>query len=162
MKLYKLYKFKLTYIKYISSLLLFIILLLNINHNYSVKLKIEKDPFAVLGIDDINPKQILEELDKIDRKKHKNINYSSIKLKTIDDLPDFLQKNNLNENEGIEILSKFLIHDDITLKKYGVVYDISGFDGIPSDESRSSKGNENRLIQRARSSANVYVSRIIK
>lgn len=131
--------------------------------SYSNQLKIssEKDPFEVLGIENINPKKLLEEIDKEDNKKYYNsYTNKNIKLKVIEDLPEFLQNNNLYENEGLEILSKFLIQDDITLKKYGVVYDISGFDGIPIDETRSSKGSENRLIQRSRSTANIFVSLI--
>ena len=115
-----------------------------------------KDPFDALGIPDINPKQMLEELDKED--KPKGPVKEKVQLKTIDDLPNFLQKSNLNEDEGIEILTRFLIQDDLTLKKYGVVYDQTGFDGIPSDEARAPFGTEERLSQRARSAANIHVS----
>ena len=116
------------------------------------KLQLNKDPFDALGIPDINPKQMIEELDSEEKPKQ---NEQKVQLKTIDDLPNFLQKSNLNEDEGIEILTRFLIQDDITLKKYGVIYDQTGFDGIPLDETRAPFGTEERLSQRARSAANI-------
>jgi hypothetical protein len=119
--------------------------------------KANKDPFDALGIPDINPKTMLEELDKEDNKS-KEPEKEKVQLRTIDDLPNFLQKSSLNETEGIEILTRFLIQDDLTLKKYGVVYDQTGFDGIPKDEARSPFGTEERLTQRARSAANINVS----
>jgi len=118
--------------------------------------KVNKDPFDALGIPDINPKTMLEELDKEDKSKEPE--KEKVQLRTIDDLPNFLQKSSLNETEGIEILTRFLIQDDLTLKKYGVVYDQSGFDGIPKDEAKSPFGTEERLTQRARSAANINVS----
>lgn len=122
----------------------------------SSKIQMNKDPFEALGIPDINPKNLLEELDK----EEKPVNEKPrAQLRTIDDLPNFLQKSNLTEDEGIEILTRFLIQDDLTLKKYGVIYDQTGFDGIPRDEARAPLGTEERLIQRARSGANIYVSK---
>lgn len=115
-----------------------------------------KDPFDVLGIPDINPKKMLEEIESETKLGEKD-NAEKVQLRTIEDLPNFLQKSNLNEDEGIQILTRFLIQDDITLKKYGVVYDQTGFDGIPKDEARSPFGTEDRLIQRARSAANILV-----
>lgn len=115
---------------------------------------LNKDPFEALGIPDINPKKLMEELDKENKKSLTK--ETKPKLNTIEDLPSFLQKNNLTEDEGVEILTKFLIHDDISLKKIGVVYDQSGFDGINTDEEISAKGTEERLNQRARSSANLF------
>lgn len=122
---------------------------------YSVLSKnLNKDPFEALGIPDINPKKLMEEMDKENKKLI--MKEPKPKLNTIEDLPTFLQKNNLTEDEGVEILTKFLIHDDIALKKICVVYDQSGFDGINSDEEISAKGTEERLNQRARSSANLF------
>lgn len=118
------------------------------------KLASHKDPFDALGIPDINPKQMLEELDKEEKPVEPE---KKAQLRSIDDLPNFLSKSNLSEDEGIEILTRFLIQDDLTLKKYGVVYDQSGFDGIPKDESKAPLGTEERLIQRARSAANIHV-----
>lgn len=115
-----------------------------------------KDPFDVLGIPDINPKKMLEEIESESRANEK-VTTEKVQLKTIEDLPNFLQKSNLNEDEGIQILTRFLIQDDITLKKYGVVYDQTGFDGIPKDEARSPFGTDDRLIQRARSTATLMV-----
>lgn len=140
--------------KYSTKLILLLSCLVIITSKYQVS-KVNKDPFDALGIPDINPKKMLEELDKEDKPKEPE--KEKAQLKTIDDLPNFLQKSNLNEDEGIEILTRFLIQDDLTLKKYGVVYDQTGFDGIPKDEARAPFGTEERLVQRARSAANIQV-----
>ena len=118
----------------------------------------EKDPFKSLGIPDLNPKALLEELEVETAKKDPKKDPKGLpQLKTIDDLPNFLKNSNLNEEEGIKTLTRFLIQDDFTLKKYGVVYDQSGFDGITSGERIAPIGTEERLMQRARSAANIWV-----
>ena len=122
----------------------------------------DRDPFNALGIPDLNPKTLLMEIDQENNKnKPKN---EAPQLKTIDDLPNFLQKSNLSEDEGIKVLTRFLIQvkiniiqDDLTLKKYGVVYDQSGFDGLPKAEPLAPIGTDERLVQRARSAANIWV-----
>jgi hypothetical protein len=55
------------------------------------------------------------------------------------------------------ILTRFLIQDDFQLKKYGVVYDQSGFDGLTSGELIAPIGTEERVQQIARSAANIWV-----
>lgn len=116
----------------------------------------DSDPFRSLGIPDLNPKQLLEELDTSHSKKNKIEEVP--RLRSIQDLPNFLKNSKLNEDEAIAVLTRFLIQDDITLKKYGVVYDQSGFDGIQANEKISPIGTEERLIQRARSAANIWVN----
>jgi hypothetical protein len=128
-------------------ILLKTILILGISSN-------EKDPFATLGIPEINTQELLKDLDS-EKSEKKN---SLPKLRTIDDLPNFLKSSNLNEEEGINILTRFLIQDDFTLKKYGVVYDQTGFDGIATGEPIAPIGTEERLTQRSRSAANLFVS----
>jgi hypothetical protein len=115
----------------------------------------DSDPFKSLGIPDLNPKQLLEELDAAHNKNHNNEQIP--KLSAIEDLPNFLKNSRIKEDEAIKVLTRFLIQDDITLKKYGVVYDQSGFDGIHNTEKISPIGTEERLIQRARSGANIWV-----
>ena len=116
----------------------------------------EKDPFKSLGIPDLNPKALLSELED-DNKNSKNNQKTAPQLKSIDDLPNFLKSSNLNEEEGVKVLTRFLIQDDFTLKKYGVVYHQSGFDGIGSGERIAPIGSEERLMQRSRSAANIWV-----
>jgi len=115
----------------------------------------DSDPFRSLGIPDLNPKQILEELDSSPSQITKNEEVP--RLRSIEDLPKFLKNTKINEEEAIQVLTRFLIQDDLTLKKYGVVYDQSGFDGIQANEKISPVGTEERLIQRARSAANIWV-----
>jgi hypothetical protein len=118
----------------------------------------DKDPFKSLGIPDLNPKQLLQELEEENSKKQDNSNKNNLPhLKSIDDLPNFLKNSNLNEEEAIKILTRFLIQDDFTLKKYGVVYDQTGFDGLTSGERIAPVETEERLMQRARSAANIWV-----
>ncbi len=119
----------------------------------------ERDPFRSLGIPDLNPKALLSEIEEETNTKYsKKSNKKSLpQLRTIDDLPNFLKNSNLNEEDGVKVLTRFLIQDDFTLKKYGVVYDQTGFDGITSGERMAPIGTEERLMQRARSSANIWV-----
>jgi hypothetical protein len=138
----------------VGSLLLF---LTNVEGSSSMN---DKDPFRSLGIPDLNPKQLLNEIEEESKKKEKPESKLP-QLKTIEDLPNFLKNSNLNEDDGIKILTRFLIQDDFTLKKYGVVYDQSGFDGITSGEHIAPIGTEERLIQRARSAANIWVNYVI-
>lgn len=49
-----------------------------------------------------------------------------------------------------------MIQDDYTLKKFGVVYDQTGFDGLNKDENIMPIGTEERLIQRSKSAANIW------
>ena len=126
------------------------------NYAQSVKFNVEeKDPFKSLGIPDLNPKQLLDEIDNHSKKKTEKD--SVPQLKSIDDLPNFLKNSKLNEEEGIKVLTRFLIQDDFTLKKYGVVYDQTGFDGISQHEKIAPVGTEERLQQRARSASNIWV-----
>lgn len=112
------------------------------------------DPFKSLGIPDLNSEQLLEEVD-ISKKKVKL--EGPVKLSSIDDLPNFLKNTNLNEEDALKVLTRFLIQDDLTLKKFGVVYDQTGFDGIQTSQKISPVGTEERSLQRARSSANLWV-----
>ena len=109
------------------------------------------DPFAALGIPDLSPKRVMEEIEvKTDKSK------GPPQLRTMEDLPNFLKNTNVNEDDGIKVLTRFLIQDDFTLKKYGVVYDQTGFDGLGKDEMIAGIGTEERLSQRAKSSSNIW------
>jgi len=112
------------------------------------------DPFAALGIPDLSPKRVMDEIDK--KAEDPRNNKSIPQLKSMEDLPNFLKLSNINEEDGIKILTRFLIQDDFTLKKYGVVYDQTGFDGLGKEEIIAPIGTEERLNQRAKSSANIW------
>ena len=117
----------------------------------------ENNILGEFDIEEINPKKFLEEIER-ENQKQKKQETKQHNLNSIEDLPNFLQNNNLNEDEGVELLSKFLIQDDISIKKIGVIYDHTGFDALNSDEVPSPRGTEERLIQRTKSAANIYVS----
>lgn len=112
------------------------------------------DPFAALGIPDLSPRKVMEEIEE--KKGPTKIKKKLPQLKSMEDLPNFLKMSNVNEEEGIKILTRFLIQDDFTLKKYGVVYDQTGFDGLSKDEIIAPIGTEERLNQRSKSSANIW------
>ena len=96
---------KINFIIYLSFILLSFLKCLNLK--LKPKLRNEKDPFNALGIPDLDPKSLLAEIDK---ENNNNIPIKEIqKLKTIDDLPNFLQKSNLSEDEVIKVLTRFLI-----------------------------------------------------
>lgn len=134
--------------------LLFTLLLILISVDFSNSTTsdmVNSDPFAALGIPDLSPKKVMEEIEvKTDKNK------GPPQLKSMEDLPNFLKSTNVNEEEGIKVLTRFLIQDDFTLKKYGVVYDQTGFDGLSKDEMIAGIGTEERLNQRAKSSANIW------
>jgi hypothetical protein len=69
-----------------------------------------KDPFSALGIPDLNPKALLMDIESENKKEDKK---PYTQLRTIEDLPKFLANNNLNEDDGIKILTKFLIQVNI-------------------------------------------------
>jgi hypothetical protein len=146
----------------ILSFLTLIFMLLIIEIKSSSSNNADRDPFKSLGIPDLNPKALLSEIDEETTRKDPNKhNGKGLPiLKTIEDLPAFLKSSNLNEEEGVKVLTRFLIQDDFTLKKYGVVYDQTGFDGITSGERTAPVGTEERLMQRARSTGNIWVSKI--
>ncbi len=87
-----------------SCLSIFINCVKNLPRRRPMPSQSSKDPFSALGIPDLNPKALLKELDG---KKHDKKPYAQ--LKTIEDLPKFLANSNLNEEDGIRILTKFLI-----------------------------------------------------
>jgi hypothetical protein len=118
------------------------------------------DPFKSLGIPNLNPKALLDEVEQ--ETHHKKAKDGLQKLRTIEDLPNFLKHTQLTEEEAINVLTKFLIQDDYMMKKYGVVYDESGFDGVTTGERIAPIGTEERLMQRARSSSNIWVNIIFK
>lgn len=140
-------------LKFQAYLLLLIFIMIDITNSSSFESN-NSDPFAALGIPDLSPKKIMEEIDTktVDPRNSKTLP----QLKSMDDLPNFLKMSNVNEDEAIKILTRFLIQDDFTLKKYGVVYDQTGFDGLGREEIIAAIGTEERLNQRAKSSANIW------
>ncbi len=83
---------------------------------------------------------------------------SGLKIKTIDDLPTFLQQNKFKEKEGLCIVNRYLLSQDIWIKKYGGVFDQSNFDGLSNSEPLSQPRSLEWNAQRARSAANLWVS----
>lgn len=119
-----------------------------------------QNPFTLLGIPTLNPSQIFREESEYSNSKQSQNSFTTSKtssIKSLNDLPAFLQKLNLNEEEGLKVISKYLLSDDFNLKKYGVIFDQTGFDGLMSMEQIYPVGSKERLIQRARSSAKIYV-----
>ncbi len=130
------------------------------------------DPFASLGIPSLDPRAIFEGDykptsnhnnrfgNKLNNRNNRNSvqsNNSNSPIKSVEDIPKYLQSCNLSPQESLKVISKFLISDDFILKKYGVIFDISGFDGISElNETPYPEGTKQRNIQRARSSANIY------
>lgn len=113
------------------------------------------DPFKSLGIPDLNPQKML---DDIETSKNKNVRTNEvIKLKSIADVPKFLKYSNITQEEAIETISKFLIQDDSNLKSLGVIYDQTGFDGLKKGTKIADFGSEERLIQRVKSSSYLWV-----
>lgn len=113
------------------------------------------DPFRSLGIPDINPQKMLEDIEST--KSQNQRTNEIIKLKSIADVPRFLKFSNITAEDAIDTVSKFLIQDDSNLKSLGVIYDQTGFDGLKKGTIISNFGTEDRFIQRAKSSAYLWV-----
>ncbi len=101
---------------------------------------------------------MLEELD-LNKNQKKRIN-EEIKLKSIADVPKFLKYSNITQEEAIDTVSKFLLQDDSYLKTLGVIYDQTGFEGLKKGTKIANYGTEERLIQRVKSSAFIWVKKI--
>ena len=142
-----------------------ILLITLISSQSSLAINKSSNPFAILGIPNLNPSQMF----KVDNTPYNNYSSNQIKgannlssntktthLTSLDDLPKFLQRAKLTQVEGIKLISKFLIADDYMLKKSGAIFDQSGFDGLMPMEEVAPIGNKDRSIQRARSAAKIY------
>ena len=81
-----------------------------------------------------------------------------IKLKSMEDLPVFLEKSNYTEKQGLCIISKFLNANDVILKKDGAVFDQSGFDGLIEVEPIAAPNTVEWSTQRARSASRIWVN----
>jgi hypothetical protein len=117
---------------------------------------IKQDPFDYLGIPSMNTKMFESQL-KIQPSRMK-YNIKGQELSSIEDLPNFLEKSNLSQEEGVKVLSKFLLADDYFMKKYGAVFDKTGFDGLPDSEPIAPPNSPLRIEQRAKSAAQIWVN----
>jgi len=130
-----------------------IFLIISINYSFT------EDPFSALGIPNLNPSQIFNTNEGINQIKENNISkINSIpKIKTVEDLQKFLKKGNFDEPQGLTIINKFLIADDFILRKNGAVFDLTGYDGLNSSEMAYPAGSNEKLLQRAKSAARLFV-----
>lgn len=128
-------------------------LIICINYSYT------DDPFSALGIPNLNPSQIFNTNDGINQVKDNNISHINNipKIKTVEDLQKFLKRGNFDEIQGLSIVLKFLISDDFVMKKNGAVFDLTGYDGLNSSEMVFPAGSNERLLQRAKSAAKLFV-----
>jgi len=126
----------------------------------SLKQAYTENPFSALGIPTLNPSEIFNSNEgKIQSKINNLKNINNIpKIKTVEDLQKFLKKGNFDELQGLTIVSKFLIADDYILKQNGVVFDLTGYDGLSSSEIIYPEGSKEKLLQRAKSAAKIYVN----
>ena len=113
----------------------------------------DKNPFAVIGIDELNPKKLLTEIENENKKK-----YHQNELNSIEDLPEFLKTSRLSDEELMEVLSRFLMQDDINLKKFGAIYDKTGFDGCDNSIKELPADQDQRNQIKARSAASLFVN----
>lgn len=91
-------------------------------------------------------------------KKEDSINKKeNFKLKKMDDLPTFLEHSQFTEREGICILSKFLMSQDILVRKSGGIFDQTNFDGLMNMEPISAPNSLEWNAQRARSAVKLWV-----
>lgn len=119
-----------------------------------------QNPFSILGIPSLKASAIFNEEEDYSNNKEKVIKHKQNipEIKTIDDLQRYLKSNNFDENEGLNVVSRFLISDDFYSKQNGVVFDVTGFDGLPIGEKINPVNTVEREAQRARSAARIHVN----
>lgn len=124
-----------------------------------IKSVLLEKPFNLLGIPNFNQNQMNNLNTQSNNSENDfNINLNNTpKIENIQDLEKFLRRGNFDEIQGLNIISKFLIADNYLLKKNGVVFDLTGNDGLESTDIVYPVGSNDRLVQRARSAAKLYV-----
>jgi len=134
----------------------FVFLFVCLNFIYS------QNPFSLLGIPSLKPSAIFADDEDLTNNKEieKVITHKQNipDIKNIQDLQNYLKATNLEENEGLNLVSRFLISDDFYSKQNGVVFDVTGFDGLPMAEKIYPVKTIERDAQRARSAAKIHVN----
>lgn len=140
-----------------KALLKYLFIFLSLKHAYL------ENPFSALGIPTLNPSEIFNPNEGKSQSNINNLkNINNIpKIKTVDDLQKFLKQGNFDELQGLTIVSKFLIADDYILKRNGVVFDLTGYDALSSSEIIYPEGSKEKLLQRAKSAAKIFVNNYI-
>lgn len=143
----------------LSFLLLFLFLFSPLQSLKSKsKLDSNIDPFQFLGIPDFKS-DIGSPKKKPLPTPHStpSLSPSPIHLSSINDLPAYFEKGDLNSIQGLKAMTRFLTEDDERLLDNGGVYDESGFDGVEPDVSDLySLGSENREKERAKSASVLF------
>lgn len=120
---------------FLMSIVFFVLL------NFSLGFSDRSDAFSILGIPTLNPREMLRDIESDEQKQELNLMNGFLKTKPT---RRFQSGNVLPTEEKVA-------------NDYGVVSDVSGFDGLGLDEIHGLEGTEERLIQRCRSAANLYV-----
>lgn len=113
--------------------------------------KLEKEDSSLykeLGVEELDPKKILDELVK---------NEESDDPSNINDVIKFIKKDNLNNDELVSSLNRFIQKSDKNLQKFGAIYDKTGHSGIDNINSLPIDIVQ-RMILRAKSSAFLFVN----
>ena len=132
----------------------FVFLIVCLNFIYS------QNPFSILGIPSLKPGAIFSDDDDLMNNKEKLIRHNKQNIPEIhnlDDLQNYLKTKNLDEEDGLNVVSRFIISDDYYSKNNGVVFDVTGFDGLATDEKILAKNTLERSAQRARSAGRIHV-----
>jgi len=121
-----------------------------------------QNPFSILGIPSLKPGAIFSDDDDLMNNKEKLIRHNRQNVPVISDINDlqnYLKKKDLDENEGLNVVSRFLISEDHYSKQNGVVFDVTGFDGLATDEKILAPSLE-RDAQRARSAGRIHFQKM--
>jgi len=82
---------------------------------------------------------------------------SFYKVNSVEDLPKLIEQGTYTPSLGMQLIKKFLTDDDDSLKEVGAVYDQTGFDAIDPSEEIYPKDTQQRIEQRAKSAALMWV-----
>lgn len=125
---------------FLLSIVFFVLL------NFSLGFSDRSDAFSILGIPNLNPREMLRDIESDEQKQE------------LDQMNNYINRGKPSKGNpsGNETLSKGRTPD-----QFGAVQDISGFDGLSLEETHGLEGTEERLVQRCRSAANLYVSALM-
>lgn len=90
------------------------------------------DPFKELNLDELQPDKVLSEIEKSNELNQSIIN-GSLFVNSISDISNFIKKSKLSDEELLQSLSRYILQDNIDLKKEGIIYDNLGYDGLLID-----------------------------
>jgi translation elongation factor EF-G len=108
-----------------------------------------EDPFKLLGLEELNPKKIIDEVTGVS---------NNSEFDELSNIPQFIKSSKLSNEEIIQVISRYLLKDNLKVKNFGSVFDKTGHDALPEITSLPTNNPLDRCQIRARSATILFVS----